>query len=125
MPDEFVTEVAAVLAAKGAELVAVAGKSAMAALVRLVRDRFGRATHEAAVLEAAVEYPDDGERRVALAEVLAQVMIEDPIFAERVRLYWRDASVELTADRGGVVNHFSGSADKVVQARDIVGDISF
>jgi hypothetical protein len=125
MPDEFVTELATALAVKGAELVATTGKSAMAALVRLVRNRFGRDTREIAVLEAAVEYPDDERRRLALAAILAQVMVEDQVFADRVRLYWRDASAELAADRGGVVNQFTGSADKVVQARDIVGDISF
>ena len=51
-------------------------------------------------------------------------MQRDPGFAEELRVQWRAASVELQADRGGVVNQFSGQASKVVQARDIHGDLS-
>jgi hypothetical protein len=99
--------------------------SAVRALVRLVRERFGRNTGEAEVLEAALAHPDDQQRRTDLAAVLAETMLRDPTFAEQVQVHWRAVSAELTVDHGGVVNQFSGQAEKVIQARDVDGDISF
>jgi hypothetical protein len=125
MPDEWVMAVATALAAKGTEAVIAGGKSAVGALYRMVRDRFGGDARNAAVLRAAVEHPDDQDRQGELAQVLAHAMDSDPGFAQQVRVYWREASVEIAAGDGGVVNQFSGSADKVVQARDISGGITF
>jgi hypothetical protein len=76
-------------------------------------------------LEAAIAHPEDEARRVRLVAALAEAMQRDPAFARELRGHWQAASVELTADRGGVVNQFSGQADTVVQARDIHGDLSF
>jgi hypothetical protein len=126
MPDEWVVAVATALAAKGAEAVVAGGRSTVGALFRLVRDRFGGDARQAAVLRAAVDRPGEHDRQVQLADMLARVMAGDAVFAQRVRTLWREASAEVAAaDHDTVVNKFSGSADKVVQARDISGDITF
>jgi hypothetical protein len=124
MPDEIAISIATALATKGTEAVIAEGRTAIAALVSTIRDRFRRSRHEADVLQEAVARPDDPERRLALAELLSRALAEDPRFAERVLTQWRAAQEELTLDRGAVNNHFGGSADKVVQARDIHGDIT-
>jgi predicted DNA-binding transcriptional regulator YafY len=117
VPDELAIAVATALANKGAELVAAAGRSAIDALGRFVRQRFGRGTRESAVLDAAA---DDPNAQQELAELLDRAMSDDPEFAIRLRSLWQNVS----ADRGSVVNQFSGHAQKVVQARDIRGNVT-
>jgi hypothetical protein len=124
MSGELAMAVATALATKGAEAAMVGGKNALTGLLDLVRDRFGRETHAAAVLDRAVDDPDDLAKRVRLAGVLADVMTRDHAFADRVRAHWAGLSGEVTADHGAVVNHFSGRAEKVVQVRDVRGDIN-
>lgn len=123
MPDQIAVAFATALAAKGAEALFTGGRNAVGALVRIVRERFGADTREGAVLQAAMERPDDPDRRTELAATLTRVMADDPAFADTVRRYWR-GSVD-PAERPGVVNTFTGNADKVVQAGDIRGDVNF
>jgi len=113
--------VATTLITKCSDALVAGGTSAVRALLALVRKRL---RHDTGVLAGALAYPDDDDRRVRLVEALAEAMQRDPGFAEELRVQWRAASVELQADRGGVVNQFSGQASKVVQARDIHGDLS-
>jgi hypothetical protein len=120
MPDDIAMAVAVAVATKAADLAVSGTKNALGRLYRLIRDRFRTDPHEAAVLGAAAERPDDRERLAALAAVLNEAMATDPDFARLVRSYWGAASGE-----GSVVNNFSGHAEKVVQARDIGGDVHF
>jgi hypothetical protein len=124
MPDEIALSIATALVTKGTEAVIAEGRTAIAALVSTIRDRFRRGRHEADILQEAVSHPDDQERRLALAELLSRALAEDPRFAERVLTQWHAAQQELNLDRGAVSNRFDGSAEKVVQARDIHGDIT-
>lgn len=109
------------LAAKAAELTAGGVGSAFRRLYRLIRDRFGTGTPEASVFAAAMRRPDDRELRADVADALAGMMVVDSEFAGRIRAAWRDTTVE----RGGVVNHFNGRAENVLQVRDISGDVRF
>ena len=124
MPDEIVLAIATTLATKGAEAMIAGGKSAIAALVGLVRGRFGTDSQEAVALREAVADPAERERQFALADVLAQAMADDHRFAEQVLAHWHAVRAEVTVDRGVVVNQFSGIADKVMQVRDVHGTIS-
>jgi hypothetical protein len=125
MPDEFAVQVATALATKGAEALVAVGRSALKSLVSLVRDRFGRHSGEAAVLRKAMDHPDMSELHIELAEVLNRMMRADPVFRGRVQAYWREAATELSSKRNNsVANHFSGTAQKVVQARDVHGDLT-
>jgi hypothetical protein len=122
--DQLATTAALAVTTKGAEALAVSGKDGLAALIRLIRGRFrGSEPREAAILQAAMEHPDDDARRRELAVVLARMMVDDPVFRERLQTYWRAAEVEVADDRSTVTNRFSGTAEKVVQARDITGDV--
>jgi hypothetical protein len=125
VPDEITMAIAATLATKGAEALIAGGRTALSALVRLVQHHFGRQAGQAELLRDAQRQPDDPHTRRALADALAGAMADDPEFARSLQSLWRDAFVELTADRGGVVNQFTGQAEKVVQARDIQGNVSF
>jgi hypothetical protein len=121
---DLATTAALAVTTKGAETLVVSGKDGLAALIRLVRERFrGSEPRESAVLQAALEHPDDDARRRELAVVLAQMMAEDPVFRERLQTCWRAAAMEVADNRSTVTNRFSGTAEKVVQARDITGDV--
>jgi len=117
-PDELAVTVATTLATKGAEAAFVSGKSAVGALFRLVRDRFARRGRDVEVLRDALDRPDDQQRLAALADALVRAMADDPALIGLLR----DALP--FAAEGGVVNQVSGSADKVVQARDIFGNVT-
>ena len=123
MADELVMAVATALATGGADAVVAEGRTALGTLLRKIRDRIGTGTPEAAILDAAVAEP--GTRQQAqLGELLARLMTDDPHFAAYVRSYHNQTTREPTADREAVVNYFHGSADKVLQARDIHGNVS-
>jgi hypothetical protein len=122
--EELATTAALAVTTKGAEALVISGKGGLAALIRLIRGRFrGSEPREAAILQAALEHPDDEARRRELAVVLAQMMAEDPVFREHLQMCWRAVAVEVAEDRSTVTNRFSGTAEKVVQARDITGDV--
>jgi hypothetical protein len=124
MPDELAIAIATTLAAKGAEAMIAGGRSAVAALARLIRDKFGDRSREAAALEAATAEPADRDRQLILADALRRAMAADPGFAARVLAQWRAAERETTVGTGAVANIFAGTAETVVQARDIHGDIT-
>lgn len=124
MLDELAMTAAMAVTTKGAEALVASGKDGLAALIRLIRGRFrGSGPREAAVLQAALEHPDDDARRRELAVVLAEMMARDPVFREHLQTCWRAAAAEIADDRSAVTNRFSGTAEKVVQARDITGDV--
>jgi hypothetical protein len=117
-------------------------KEAIVALGRKVRGRFRDRPADEEILEGAIADPDDGARIASLAEVLRRLMEEDPAFAEeleaaRLRAIEEDPEfrgavlqrleqtrVEATASDEGVSNVFHGTADKVIQLRDVHGDLN-
>lgn len=106
--DGIATLVVNALLGKGAEALTVTGARALQGVVRLVRRRFGSGSVPAAVLDDAVASPDDPGARVRLIEALAEVMRQDPAFAEELRIAWQAVSIEIKADHGAVVQQFAG-----------------
>lgn len=125
MPDQFVTSIAIVLVTKGAEALAAGAKDAIASLYRTVRGRLAESADDSAILDRAVAHPEERGHQDELATALARVMTRDPAFEQAVRTRWQAVETELAMPNGAVLNHFSGRAEKVVQARDISGDITF
>jgi hypothetical protein len=81
--DELATTIAAALVTKGADAVIAGGKSAIDALVRLIRARFGEGTREGALVRAAEVHPDDAALQSEFSHTLARVMARDPPSAIR------------------------------------------
>lgn len=125
MTEDFLTALAGGLSEQGAALLAVGGKSALASVYQLIRQRFRPGSDEAEALEAAVQHPGERQQIDMLAAALAQAMADDPAFADRLSALWQETTQQPTADRDSVVNNFDGEAEKVVQARDISGGITF
>ncbi|WP_433079657.1 hypothetical protein ACQP1P_40780 [Dactylosporangium sp. CA-052675] len=124
MTDEIALAIASTLATKGTEALIAEGRTALAALLQTIRDRFRPGSREGNALQEAIAHREDGERQLALAELLGRALADDPQFAARVLARWHAVQRELTLGRDTVSNHFSGTADKVVQARDVHGDIA-
>lgn len=111
MPEPILVSIAAALATKSAT-----------SLYDLVKRRFAGHKEAEAALEAAGDSPPDSPDVATLAAHLAAAEVEDPAFGAALRRTWQQVS----ASRGGVVNQITGNVSgKVVQARDIEGDISF
>lgn len=126
--DPILTAIAAALAKEAVTV----GKTALAALVRRVREKFGHDPGAEIVLASAQENPDDEKWIDALAKVLDRTGEQDPEFAADLRELWTAAKpevtsvhVEQTAGDGGVNNSVSGNVSgHVVQARDINGEVN-
>jgi hypothetical protein len=125
MTEDFLTALAGGLSEQGAALLAAGGKSVLTSVYRLIRRRFRPGSDEDEALDTALQKPGQREPIQALAAALARVMADDPVFADQVSALWREAARQPSADRGSVVNVFGGEAEKVVQARDIQGNVTF
>lgn len=101
--EDLAALVATALVARGAEALASGGTKAVMALVALVRKRFSRDSAQAEVVREAFEHPGDGARRDQLAQLLAEAMRQDPVFAEDLRAHWRSASAEFRNELSGTV----------------------
>jgi hypothetical protein len=108
MPEPVLISIAAALASRS-----------IVGLYKLVKAKFAHDPEATAVLEAAEGAGDGSPEVKQLQDRLTAARDTDPVFAEQLRREWERGS-------GGVVNTISGTVSgKVVQARDIHGDISF
>jgi hypothetical protein len=120
MPDPVISSVAAAVASQATELAVQGGKEACTALVKLIRERFGRDKAAAAALEAARGSPQDETAIAHLALELERLVLVDAHFAMRIRDLWRQAAAELSAGDGGMINSATGSVGgHLMQARDV------
>jgi hypothetical protein len=120
MSDPIISSVAAAVASRAAELTVQGGKDACAALVRLIRERFGRDKEAAVALDAACGRPEDEAAIARLALELERLVLVDDHFATRIRELWPQAAAELSVGEGGVVNSATGSVGgHLMQTRDV------
>jgi hypothetical protein len=125
MSEDFVTAIATTLSAQGGQLVVAGGKTVLASLYRLIRDRLVRTEPDVKALEAAVHHPNEPGHINELSRVLARALREDPAFARQVIAQWQKLSDRSGSDSDSTVNSFHGEARNVIQARDVHGGISF
>jgi hypothetical protein len=123
MTDPFLDSLATALAGQAATALGAAGTKALEKVRELVRRKADPETRSA--LEAA-EAPSAGKPQItALAERLDQVAAQDPDFAEQLRGEGAPVHNEVSATHGGVVMQNSANVDKLIQAREIHGGITF
>jgi hypothetical protein len=112
MPEPILVAIATTLATKGVQ-----------SLYDLVKKKFAGRGEAKAALEAAEDAAPGSPEVLALATQLEQAEAEDPQFAAELRQQWNSFSVQ-QPDHGSVANYMSGTAGKMVQARDIQGGLS-
>jgi hypothetical protein len=112
--------VASALATKAAEVAADGVRSAMGALIRLVRSQFAGDKAAAVALDAAQAAPQDLAAVQELARVLERAGAADAAFAAQVRALWPELRAELSAADGETVNSSTGTVGgHLIQARDL------
>ncbi len=120
MTDPIMLSVASTLAAKAADVAVESSKTAMAALIRIVRDRFAGDKVAAGTLEAAQAAPENPVAVQELARVLERTAAADVGFSVQVRALWTEAQAELSAHDGGTVNSNTGTVGgHLIQTRDL------
>jgi hypothetical protein len=98
--------VATAVAGKAAETLTGQAAQAIAAIRRKIQERF----------RGALSSADE------LAHALDAEFAADPAFRDEIRALWLQAAPAATDD--AVSNVFYGKADKVIQLRDIHGDLN-
>jgi hypothetical protein len=112
MADPVTIAIASAVAGKAAESLADQVSRPVAAIIARIRERFRHRPAEREMLSAAEHEP---ERAADLAELLQAEMDSDPSFAAEIRALWQQA---------GTVNIVHGNVGKVVQVRDVHGDLN-
>jgi hypothetical protein len=111
VPDHILMSIAVALATRSVN-----------SLFDLVKQHFANRQEAAAALEAAQGAGEGSTEAATLARHLEQAVVEDPVFAADLRQMWQHAN----PGRGSVVNQIAGNVSgKVVQARDINGNVTF
>jgi hypothetical protein len=119
MPDPLTLAVASAVAGKAAEAMTEQARQAVSAIVGKIRAKLGHHPADLAVVDEAAL----GEREPeALAEVLEREFAADPGFRDEINALWLQAAPAATDD--AVSNVFYGKAEKVIQLRDVHGDIN-
>jgi hypothetical protein len=106
MTDPVTLAIATAVVGKTAESLTDQAKDCLTALAARIREKFR-------------DQPEKGAPELATALELA--CAQDPEFGAQIRALWDQIRAAGACDN--VVNVFSGRADKVVQLRDVHGDV--
>jgi hypothetical protein len=119
MADPLSMAIAAAAAGKAAESLTGQAGQVIAAIRLKIRERFRGDLGEIPALDAA---HGDPSAAAGLARFLDAEFAADPAFRDEIRALWLQAAPAVTDD--AVSNVFYGKADKVVQLRDVHGDLN-
>jgi len=111
--------IATAVAGKAAESLTGQAAEAIAAIRRKIRERFCGDPGGVPALDGA---QDDPSAMAGLARFLDVEFAADPAFRDEIRALWLQAAPTATDD--AVSNVFYGKADKVIQLRDVRGDLN-
>jgi hypothetical protein len=119
MADPITLAIATAVAGKAAESLTDQARQSVAAIVRRFREKFQGHPAELATLDEA---RDDHTRIPELAMLLDEASMQDPEFGVQIRALWDQTGLIATGE--GTVNIFHGKAGKVIQLRDVHGDLN-
>lgn len=123
MPDALTLAIATAVAGKAAESMTEQARQAIAVIVGKVREKLRGRPDDVAVLDTAINgEPVRDESAEPLALILEREFEADPRFRDEIRALWLQAAPAATDD--AVSNVFHGKADKVIQLRDVHGDLT-
>jgi hypothetical protein len=106
------------VASKTAESLTDQARECLIALVQRIREKF----RDQPAARAALDGARDDQGSEDLVRALELACAQDPEFDAQIRALWSQVRAATTGDHA-TVNVFSGRADKVVQLRDIHGDL--
>jgi hypothetical protein len=123
MADPITTAIATAIAGGMTQSLSDQARASLTALTQRIREKFGRRPGAQAALDAALDDPGSSARVSELARALADACKEDPEFGRQAHALWGQIHLTATARDDAVINTFAGRADKVVQLRDVHGDL--
>jgi hypothetical protein len=124
MSDPMTIAVATAMAGKAVEVAGEPVRAAIAEISRRVRERLrGSAADEEAIVQA-IKTTATAELISILEGAIQGLIDEDPDFRDEIETIWRQAQMNTMATGDGVVNIFNGRAERVIQLRDVQGDLN-
>jgi hypothetical protein len=127
VPDPITLAIATAVASQTAQSLTSQAGHAIAEITRRIRNKFRDRPADLAILAAAQGEPTSPERTTELAQALDRAVAEDPAFGNDIRTLWDQSGyipININTAGDAVVNVASGKADKIVQLRDIHGDLT-
>jgi hypothetical protein len=123
--DTITTAIATAVASQTAQTLTSQATHSLAEVAKRIKKKFRERPADLAILSSAQDDPSSPARILRLAQALHQAALDDPDFGEEIRALWTQSRTETTsATDDGIVNAFHGRADKVIQLRDIHGDLN-
>jgi hypothetical protein len=120
LPDPITTAIATAVAGSATQSLTAQASHILAEIANRLRRKFRERQNDLAAPVAAQDAPASRDQVARLAESLHQFSVDDPAFGEEIMALWRQYLVAV----GNVSNNFQGQAEKVVQLRDIHGDLN-
>ena len=124
MADPITTAIATAVAGGMAQSLSDQARASLTALAERIKAKFTRRPGAKAALDAALDDPGSSARLSEFASAIAEACEEDPEFGMQVHALWDQVRSATVARDNAVVNIFDGQAEKVVQLRDVHGDIN-
>jgi hypothetical protein len=125
LPDPIILAIATAVASQATQSLTSQAGHAIAEITRRIRHRFRDRPADLAILTAAQGESASPDRAAELAHALDRAIAEDPAFGEEIRTLWdQSGTTPVTATGDAVANVFTGKAAKVVQLRDVHGDLT-
>ena len=117
--------IATAVASQTAQSLTSQAGHAIAEITRRIQHKFRDKPVDLAILTAAQEESASSDQAAELAHALDRAIAEDPAFGGDIHTLWdQSGNMPITANGDAVVNAFYGKADKVVQLRDVHGDLT-
>jgi Ser/Thr protein kinase RdoA (MazF antagonist) len=118
LPDPVTTAIATAVAGSAAQSLTEQTARLLAQIAGRIHRKLSGQSPEPAARPGTDGSP---ERAAALAALLHRAFQDDPAFAAELTTLWQGY---LSAAAGTSTNTFHGNADKVVQLRDVHGDLT-
>jgi pantoate kinase len=125
MSDPIIMEIATAVASQTAQALSSQATRTLAEIVKRITSKFRDHPTDQAILNNAQAASASTDVISQLADALHRAARDDPDFGREITALWKQTRPESnTATSEGVVNTFHGSAARVVQMRDVHGDLT-
>lgn len=125
MPDPIILAIATAVASQATQSLTSQAGHAIAEITRRIQHKFRDGPADLAILTAAQGESASPDQAAELAHALDRAIAEDPAFGEEIRTLWDQSGImPITAAGDAVVNVVHGKADRVIQLRDVHGDLT-
>ena len=125
MPDPIIVEIASAVASQTAQTLSAQATGALAEIIKRIANKFRDRPADLAVLNNAQGAQASAAVLSQLVDALRRAALDDPGFGREITALWTQTPAETnTATADGVVNTFHGHAARIIQMRDVHGDLT-